>query len=82
MEDLKSSVKRLVLTFEAQPDSMNSLPGILNIDKSGRQSALIVRDFTPKAIEAAKSLGPTDLTVEDLSLEDIFVAMVGKSEDM
>lgn len=80
MDDLKSSVKRLMLCFDGPPASVNSIPGLLTAETAGRQCAVTVRDFTDDTIAAAKALNPTDLTVQDLGLEDIFVALVGKSE--
>ncbi|MBI2843514.1 MAG: ABC transporter ATP-binding protein [Armatimonadetes bacterium] len=81
MEELKSSIKRLVLNFDEPPASFSAIPNVLTVESSGRQSEITVKDFSPQAVAAAKSLGPTDIRVEDLGLEDIFVALVGKSEE-
>ncbi|MEN6372879.1 MAG: ABC transporter ATP-binding protein [Armatimonadota bacterium] len=81
MEELKSSVKQLILSFDTPPTSFASIPDVLHIEKSGRQSAITVKGFSDETIAAAKVLNPTDISVQNLNLEDIFVAMVSKSED-
>ena len=80
VEQLKASVKRLILTFDTQPKSYSAIPGVLNIENGGRQAAISVRGFSDQTISAAKALGATDITVENLSLENAFVALVGKTE--
>ncbi|MDO8586030.1 MAG: ABC transporter ATP-binding protein [Armatimonadota bacterium] len=80
LEELKSSVKRLVLGFDTPP-SAPRIPNMLSHEHSGRQLAITVRDYSEETLAAAKALGPKDLAVEDLSLEDIFVALVGKPEE-
>lgn len=82
MEDLKSSVKRLVMNFDVQPASFNSLGKVLSVETSGRQSAVVVGDFSDGCVETArKTLHATSVSVQDLGLEDIFVAMVGRPEE-
>lgn len=81
LEDLKSSVKRLVLTFDTPPPSVSPLPGVLSVEGAGRQSAITVRDFSEATLAAAGSLHPSDIVVQDLSLEDIFVALVGQPQE-
>lgn len=80
MDDLKTSVQRIVLTFDAQPASLSYIPGILCVETIGRQSAVTVRDFSDAALCAARSLSPSDIKVEGLGLEDIFVALASKPE--
>lgn len=80
MEELKSSVKRLVMTFDTPPESFPSMKNVLRLEKSGRQAVVTVSDFSDKTLAAAKSRNPLDIRVDDLGLEDIFVAMVGNSE--
>jgi len=81
MEDVKARVKRLVLGFDTPPASPPSLPGVVGAETSGRQIAFTVKDFSDETIAAAKALNPTDLNVQDLNLEDIFVALVGQPEE-
>ena len=80
LEELKRSVRRLVLTFAEQPTEI-SLPNTLLVEQKGRQTLVVVSDFNDATIAAAQALCPSNLTVGDLSLEDIFVAMVGQPEE-
>jgi ABC-2 type transport system ATP-binding protein len=80
LDDLKASVKRMVLTFDVAPRSFQSIPGLLSVDGGGRQIAVAVRDFSEACTEAAKQLGAASITVQDLDLENIFVEMVGRAE--
>lgn len=83
MDDLKASVKRIILTFNETPKTFNVKgldDNILSTEHSARQSAVVVKDFSQQVIDAVKIMKPTDLRVEDMDLEDIFVAMVGESQ--
>lgn len=80
LEELKRSVRRLVLTFAEQPAEI-ALPNTLLVEQKGRQTLVVVSDFNDATIAAAQALCPSNLTVGDLSLEDIFVAMVGQPEE-
>lgn len=80
LEDLKSSVKRLVLSFDTPPHSFSSIRDVVAIENGGRQAALVVKGFSDRTIADARALKPSDVKVEDLSLEDILVALVGGAE--
>ena len=81
LDELKSRVKRIVLSFEGPLPPLNSISSdILASERNGRQAAMVVRDFTDETIARAQALKPIDIRVDDLSLEDIFVAMVGGTE--
>jgi len=83
LEELKAKVKRLVLSFETMPaDLAKKLPNTLLLSEAGRQATIIVNDFSEDTLAAARALKPSRLDVEDLSLEDIFVAMVGHPEEV
>lgn len=82
LETLKQEVRRLVLTGEGFPaDLARSLPGVLQMESTGRQTSLIVEGFGEETLTAVRALKPTHIDVEDLPLEDIFVALVGRSEE-
>jgi len=78
MDDLKASVKRIILSFEKPPSTFNSIPGVLKTDISGRCVELIVRNYGDTTEYAVKRLLPKDISIKDMSLEDIFVSMVGR----
>ncbi len=81
LEALKARVKRLTLTFPEPPGDLSALPGLLATEGGGRQPAVIVDNFSEDTLAAARALHPSNITVDDLGLEDIFVALVGHPEE-
>lgn len=82
-EDLFASVKSISLTFEDSVPDEIACTGMLNKRVEGREALLTVRDFDPEATPAElRRFSPKDLTVEDLSLEDIFIALLPREEDV
>jgi len=82
LEALKQEVRRLVLAFETPPAELaRALPGVLQVEAAGRQAAVLVEGFGEATLAAARALKPAHLEVEDLGLEDIFVALVGRAEE-
>ena len=79
IEQLKAGVKRINAVFEDAPPSIR-VDGLLSTETAGRQLRLIVRDFSDGTLAEIKSYNPRSLDVEDMSLEDIFVALVGEKE--
>jgi len=77
LEEVKAGVRRIVCTFPASPPPP-ALPGLLHTEVEGKTLLCTVRDFGEATLAAARALHPATLAVEDLSLEDIFVALVGK----
>ncbi len=77
MEELKASVKRIVLSFEKVPSTFQSIPDVLGIEISGRCVEITVKNCGDRTLNAVKRLLPKDMCIEDMSLEDIFVSMVG-----
>ena len=80
LEELKSQVKLLYLTYEQPPASFAAIPGVLSVDTNARQAAVTVRGFSDATVDAAHQIGASAVSVTDLSLEDIFVALVGREE--
>lgn len=77
IDDLKSSIKQIVLTFDSVPDSFSVIPGVLQVESVARQSTVTVRDYSDSTYTAAASLLPKHIQVNGLGLEDIFVKLVG-----
>jgi len=80
IDDLKAGVKRLVLSFDDQPESFASLPGVLQVEKSGRQAVITTEAFSEETLALARKLNPTDVAVQEMNLEDILVALLGGAE--
>jgi ABC-2 type transport system ATP-binding protein len=80
LEDLKAKVKRLVLTFDSILPPLDRLPNALTVETAGRQAAVVTSDFSDEVLAAVKRANPTAVRVQDLSLEEIFVALVGEPE--
>ncbi|HEY3414419.1 MAG TPA: ABC transporter ATP-binding protein [Armatimonadota bacterium] len=77
LDDLKRSVKRLVLTFpDSVPQSL-SLDGALSTRISGRQATIVVRNHSEAVLQSAHRIAP-QVDVEDLPLEDVLVALLGE----
>ncbi|MEI6915296.1 MAG: ABC transporter ATP-binding protein, partial [Armatimonadota bacterium] len=45
IDDLKSRVKLLMLTFPSVPDSIRTFPGAIKVDRNGRQAAVTVDNY-------------------------------------
>jgi len=76
INELKSSIKQITLTFDALPESFSVIPGLLNVESVAGQTIITVRDFSDGTCAAAASLHPKHMQVNDLGLEDIFVKLV------
>ena len=81
LEELKARTRRIVCQFTTPPPSPPPLPGLLGAETVGKELLLTVRDYSEDTLSAVKSLHPSSLQVEDLGLEDIFVAMVGQLKE-
>jgi len=80
LDELKSSMKRLVLTFPEPAATRFEVEGLLSVEAAGRQARLIVRRHSDETIAQVKRYQPQSITVEDLSLEDMFVALSGRPD--
>lgn len=81
IEGLKAEVKRIVLTFADPPSSLTCIPNILQVESRDRQSTVIVSDYTDETLAAVRAMHPTSIDVQDMCLEDIFVALVDHTEE-
>ena len=84
VEELRASVKRIRLTFpQGAPGKDLVCPKLLRAKCNGREAVVSVRDFQESEehiLKVLKAYEPSDLQVEDLNLEDIFVELVGKKD--
>ncbi|MBU0611563.1 MAG: ABC transporter ATP-binding protein [Armatimonadetes bacterium] len=78
LEELQAKVKRVIATFP-EPLPEFTLPGTLHRQDEGRQQVWIVSDYSQEILQRLHDAGALSAYVENLSLEDIFVAYVQES---
>lgn len=78
LEELKARTRRIVCRFTGEIPTKPDMPGLLASEAQGRELVLTVRDFDDETLARVHVLQPAEVDVEDMSLEDIFVALVEK----
>ena len=82
IEQVKARVKRLVVTFPSGAPEKVEIPGVIQMKRTQRQIELTISrsaaDLTKNLTEIVSGLNYSEVEIEDLSLEDILVALVGK----
>jgi ABC-2 type transport system ATP-binding protein len=82
MDDLKASVRQIRMIFENNPPIDIKIDGIQEIKTDGHEVLITTKDFKEDTLNILKEkYSPKSLNVIDLSLEDIFVALVGKKSN-
>lgn len=77
LDDLKESVKRLRVTSESDLPSSFGVANSLRAEVSGKHALVAVAEVGPTLVEEIESRWQASVTVEDLSLEEIFLEMHG-----
>jgi ABC-2 type transport system ATP-binding protein len=78
-EALRDSVKRIVMPADAY-DAAGELPGALDVQRRGKQVAVVVEDAARAAAELERAAAPHELV--DLNLDEIFEAyVIGKRRE-
>ena len=78
IDELKNNVKRLRLIFEDKVPEDLSVAGMLKKESSGHEVLVTVKDFRKELMdEITNKYRPKVAEVQTLTLEDIFIAMVG-----
>lgn len=75
LDELKESVKRLRIRSSKPLPSSFSVAGALRCEVSGQDALVAVPKLDESLVEELRSVWDADVTVEDLSLEDIFLEM-------
>lgn len=78
---LKNSVTRVVLVFDSSSLPNLELEGILTEKKDKNRIEVIVHPWDDKKRLKLEALKPQKMTVESMSLEDIFVSFVSKKPE-
>lgn len=79
LEQLKGSVRRLLVNF-AEPAAPLALPGTLQQEVEGRQQVLVCEGYTDEVPARVRAAGAATVSVQDCTLEDIFIAYARRSE--
>lgn len=81
LEDMKKKIKKLQIAFDAPiyEEDLN-IPGIYKMQRIGRVFTIITDNYSEELIKEINKYNPLFIEEIELSLEDIFVYMVGGSE--
>jgi len=86
LETLKNSVKEIHLIFEDKiPEEIffnDKNDKLLKKKVIGHELVMIIKNFTPEILKKLEKFGPKSMEVIDLTLEDIFVSLVGKEKSV
>jgi len=75
LDELKDRVKRLRVTTVSDLPSHFVVPGALSIERDGPVALVTVDDFDEELVDELRATYQADVTIEDLNLEEIFVAL-------
>ncbi len=78
LDKLKDSVKQIRVIFEDRIPGEISFPELLKKKTFGHELVITVKDYTPDVLRKLSGFNPKSAEVLDLTLEDIFVSLVGK----
>jgi ABC-2 type transport system ATP-binding protein len=70
----RARYKKIRLRFAGDPPALAREPGVLRVATNGRAVEVLTDQLTPELEARLRALGPEDMTVEALALEEIFVA--------
>jgi ABC-2 type transport system ATP-binding protein len=78
LEELRANVKRVRLIYEDGIPEDLVVPGARSLRRNGREALAVFDRFDPaETLEGLAGLGASNTVVEELTLEDIFVEVVG-----
>jgi len=78
VEELKNNVKKIRMIFDDKVPEDFDVPGLLKKESSGHEVSVIVKDFKKEILdEISNKYKPKSSEIQTLTIEDIFVAMVG-----
>jgi len=76
---LKNSTKRVALVFDSSIPVDHELEGIVTEEKDGDRLEVVVHPWDDEKKLKMEALKPLEMTVESMSLEDIFVSFVSQN---
>lgn len=75
LDELKDRVKRLRVAAAGELPREFAVPGALSIERDGPVARVTVDDFDEELVDDLRATYQADVAVEDLNLEEIFVAL-------
>jgi ABC-2 type transport system ATP-binding protein len=75
----RERTKKLRLRFAATPPQIRE-PGLVEVSRDGRELVLLTSDYSDALAARLQSANPESLSVENLTLEEIFIATAQKKE--
>jgi len=79
-DTLKARFRELKITFTNGAPTAFNMPGVLSLHKEPREWLMVFEKFGPETIpQLQSSLPGAHIVTRDMTLEEIFVALVGKS---
>lgn len=76
LPELKASVRRVTLTFEQDAPPATALPPALRVERAAHAATLVVDGWSDERERACREAGAREVRVDELPLEEIFVAVV------
>ncbi len=77
LDELKERVKRLRISSRQELPRSFAVPGALRCEVEGAAATVSIADFDESLVDQMRTTWDADITVHDLSLEDIFIEMHG-----
>ncbi len=77
LEDMRQQYRRITLGFtEQQPPERFRIPGIQQVQTSGRQVILTANQNADAIVELARSMEPVSVDVAPIGLREVFLESV------
>jgi ABC-2 type transport system ATP-binding protein len=77
LEDMRKNYRRITLGFSDEPEPRRfSLPGVRNIQISGRQITLIASGNSDAIVEIVRDMGPVSVDIAPIGLREVFLDTV------
>jgi ABC-2 type transport system ATP-binding protein len=77
LEDMRKDYRRITLGFSDEPEPRRfSLPGVRNIQISGRQVTLVASGNSDAILEIVRDMGPVSVDVAPIGLREVFLDTV------
>jgi hypothetical protein len=79
LDEVKARVRRATAVFDADAPVEASVPGRIVARSEGRVLTVVAEGENGALAQSLRALGATSVEVEDLSLEDILVALLERA---